>query len=74
MKYICPICQNETVKIEKHYENQGMDGNCENWFIYCKTCEYSRFYAADNFYGRKYLKNRDEVYENFCKIKNFIRN
>ena len=73
MKYICPICQNKTVSIDKYNESNGMDGSSLEWKIYCETCGYSKNYAADNFYGRTYLKTKEEVYNAFCKSINELK-
>lgn len=60
--HVCPVCKSDKVIIEKYFISHGMDGSYENWSISCNNCKLVEMdFAADGFYGRDYLKSKEEV-------------
>lgn len=43
------------MEIKRVAQNGGMDGTYWNWELICKKCGVTRIYAADGFYGRKFM-------------------
>lgn len=60
--HVCPVCKSDNIIIEKYCISHGMDGSYENWSIRCDNCKLIEMgFAADGFYGRDYLKSKEEV-------------
>lgn len=67
---LCPCSCGGEMEIKKVAQDGGMDGTYWDWVVTCKKCGLTRIYAADGFYGRKYMTFKEVIDDwNRNKIK-----
>jgi len=69
--HACPLCKSDKIRIEKEWTNQGMHETSCDWSIFCTNCGMVKLsLAADNYYGRKCYKTKEEAinkWNDICK-------